>query len=76
MNSTYKIIGRHPYNNRQVKKRVYTSSEDFLKYKDDLINRYIGYLNVEIYELIDGKWKLFWNIDYIGDSYRYENYKK
>jgi len=57
MNRTFKVIGR--YDGIQKKKRVYTSFEDYLKYKDDLIarNLRIGY-NVECYELINGEWKL------------------
>lgn len=76
MNKIYKILGRHPYTNRQIKKRVYTSSKDYFKYSEDLINRYKTYLNVEIYELIDEIWVLLDIIEYIGENYLYEKYKK
>jgi len=75
MNKTYKIIGRHPYTKRQVKKRVYTSTNDFLKYSEDLINRYKTYLNVEIYELKNDEWLLILEVDYIGGSYLYKKYE-
>lgn len=58
MNKTFKIIGINQKTNRQEKKRIYTSEEDYLKYKDELIDRYKTYMHVKCYELIDGKWKL------------------
>jgi hypothetical protein len=57
MQKSFKIIGRNPKTNLQVKKRVYTSEADYLKYKDKLIKRYKSYLNVECYELQD-EWTL------------------
>jgi hypothetical protein len=58
MNKTFKIVGINPETNRQQKKRIYTSQEDYLKYKDDLIKRYQTYMNVMCFELIDNKWHL------------------
>ena len=59
MNRTFKITGKDPKTKRQRKKRVYTSEEDYLKYKDELIKRYKSYLvEVECYELINKIWKL------------------
>jgi hypothetical protein len=63
---SYKIIGRHPFSNRQLKKRVYTSTVDYIKYKDDLTKRYKTYLNVEHYELINDKWQLILKTNYNG----------
>lgn len=58
INRTFKILGRDPDTKTQKKKSVYTSYEDYLKYKDDIIRRWTGYmkLDIETYELIDGKW--------------------
>ena len=66
MNKSYKILGRNPFNKKQVKKRVYTSELDYIKYKDDLTNRYLNYLDVEHYELINGKWMLIFVDKYRG----------
>ena len=57
-NKTYKIIGINTNTNRQEKKRIYTSEKDYKKYKDVLIKRYLNYLDVKCYELVDDKWKL------------------
>lgn len=60
MNKTFKIVKRHPFNKRQQAKRVYTSEVDYLKYKDELTDRYSTYSDVEHYELINGEWvKIF-----------------
>ncbi len=56
--ATFKIIARNVTTGRQIKKRVYTSEKDYLKYKDDLIKRYAWYADVECYELIVEEWKL------------------
>ena len=57
--SSFKIIGRSLRTGRQVKKRVYVTEQDFNKYKDDLIERYERYLNVEVYQLKENnKWEL------------------
>jgi len=60
MSNSYKIIGRNTKTKRQVdgKKRIYTSKEDYLKYKDDIIKRYRNFWGVEVHELVKGKWKL------------------
>jgi len=58
MNRTFKVLGRDTNTGRQEKKSVYTSYNDYLKYKDDIIRRWTRYMNlsIEIYELIDGEW--------------------
>lgn len=71
----FKIIGRHPYTKRQVKKRVYTTEKDFNTYKDDLINRYVTYLNVEVYKLINNEWELFKTVNYVGGYHFYKKYE-
>lgn len=59
MNQTYKIIGRSRETGKQKKKRIYVSTKDFLKYKDDLIKRYkYCYGIVEVYKLVKDKWVL------------------
>lgn len=56
---TYKIVSRNPITKRQVKKRVYTSIEDYNKYSHDLIKRYSMYHEVEVYMLVGYKnWQL------------------
>lgn len=62
-NRTFKVIGRNPATNRQIKKSVYTSEADYLRYKDDIIRRWTIYMNleIEIYELIDGEWTRLYN---------------
>ena len=62
-NKTFKIVSRNPKTGRQFKKRVYTSEEDYLKYKDDLIKRYSYNYDVEVYEMISGGWKLIDKIE-------------
>jgi len=60
---TYKIVSRDPVTKRQIKKRVYTSREDFIKYKDDVIKRYHYHHDVEIYQMIDeNQWELIQSI--------------
>ena len=76
MNRSFKLVGRHPFTKRQLKKRVYTSSSDYMKYKDELINRYRSYCNVEVYELISGKWSVIFTANYLPDpSYIRNGYK-
>lgn len=59
MNQSYKIIGRNKQTGLQDKKRVYVSTKDFLKYKDDLIKRYKNCYGIaEVYKLVNDKWKL------------------
>ena len=68
MNRTFKVVGRNKSKeempsyvygqpNCVAKKRVYTSLEDFKKYSPDLIQRYKQIYDVEVYELINGKWE-------------------
>lgn len=66
MNRTFKIIGICPFSNTQKKKRLYTSESDYLKYKDELIQRYLTYMHVRCYELINDKWVLIHSEDYSG----------
>ena len=63
MNRTFKIIGRHPETKRQIKKTVYTSEVDYLKYRVDIIRRWSTYMNLDIeeYELVDSKWVILEN---------------
>jgi len=58
MNRTFKIISRNVVTKRQQKKRVYTSYDDYMTYKNDLTKRYSQRFDVEHYELIDSKWEL------------------
>ena len=57
INRSFKIIGRDKTTKRQ-KKTVYTSYDDYVKYKDDIIRRWTIYMkfNIETYELIEGDW--------------------
>jgi len=66
-NQTFKVISRFREKEHQVsylrgipgrqhKKRVYTSKEDFDKYSPELIDRWYPLMDVECYELIEGKW--------------------
>ena len=70
MNRTFKIVGRYlPVEeqkswcrgkpNTQAKKRVYASEEDFLKYSPETIERWKKMYSVEIYEMVNGKWKTY-----------------
>lgn len=61
VNESFKIIGRHPETKRQQKKRVYTSKEDYLKYKDDLTKRYNYHWDVEHYQLTNNEWELIYD---------------
>lgn len=58
MNRTFKVLGRDPRTGRQKKKSVYTSEADYLKYKRGIIRRWTIFenLDIEAYEMIDGKW--------------------
>ena len=71
-NRSFKIVGRHRSEDKQkswdygksgtiAKKRVYTSYDDFIKYRDELIYRWVNYCNydVEAYERIDGEWVVY-----------------
>lgn len=64
MNRSFKIVSRDPRTNRQLKKRVYTSHEDYVRYKDDLTDRYTRWSNVEHYELLETKWVLVLEVPY------------
>ena len=64
MNRSFKIIGRHPETKRQMKKTVYTSEADYLKYRVDIIRRWGGSwmsLDIEEHELVDSKWVILDN---------------
>ena len=75
MNRSFKLIGRHPFNGRQVKKRIYTSREDYQKYYNETAKRYLTYLDVECYELINGKWLMFHSEKYPGGATWRRDYK-
>jgi len=66
-NQTFKVISRFRDRDKQAswsrgipgrqdKKRVYTSKEDFDKHSPKIIKRWSVYMDVECYELIEGKW--------------------
>jgi hypothetical protein len=57
-NRTFKVVKRNPNNNQQIKKRTYSSIEDFERYSPDIIKRYSWRWIAESYELINGTWKL------------------
>lgn len=77
MNRSFKIVAYHPYLNQQMKKRVCTTEKDFLKYKDDLINRYKKFSNVKCFELINEKWIIIKEILYDHSyDYRYKSFLK
>lgn len=65
-NKTFKIVGRNPVTKRQSKKTVYTSIEDYIKYKDAIIKRWRGFLEVEAYELINGEWMLIFTASHLA----------
>lgn len=53
--SPYKVVSKNALSGLQVKKSVYKSKTDFLKYSPDLIKRWSKYHNVEIYILTDSE---------------------
>ena len=67
--SSFKIVGRITENTtswygtrkvgRQGKKRVYVTREDYEKYSPETAKRWSKFcgLDVEAYEMVDGKWK-------------------
>jgi len=63
-NRSFKLIARRAQGCPQLKKRIYTSLDDFMQYavksnppNDSTIQRYIRYYGyIEVYELIDGLW--------------------
>lgn len=56
---TYKVVSRNAVTKQQVKKRIYTSIEDYNRYSRDLIKRYSMYHEVEVYMLVGHKhWQL------------------
>ena len=55
---TFKVICRDVNTKRQVKRRVYNTHEDFLRYGEKLIERYNRYHDVEVYVYQNKKWVL------------------
>jgi hypothetical protein len=71
MNRSFKVVGRNKEKDEQpswcrgiagrvAKKRVYTCAEDFHRYGPALIERYARMYDVEVYERVDGKWKMIY----------------
>ena len=60
MNRVFKIVVRDSKTQLQIKKRVYTSKEDYDKYKDDIIYSWVTWCKwvVELYEKVNNKWIL------------------
>ena len=54
----YKLVSRDRDTGRQVKKRIYETLKSFNTYAFDTSDRYSNWYKIELYEMIDDKWKL------------------
>ena len=54
----YKLVSRDRDTGRQVKKRIYETLKSFNTYAFDTSDRYSNWYKLELYEMIDDKWKL------------------
>jgi hypothetical protein len=57
--STFKVVSRDVKTGNQLKKKVYVG-DAYSKYAMSLINRWVLWSDIEVYEMYHNKWRLLW----------------
>lgn len=59
--SVFKVVSRNPDTGRQLKKKIYVG-DAYKKYAQDLINRWSEWSDVEVYEMKDEEYRLWYEV--------------